>query len=181
MGRIDMPEVNRPSDSNEEIQAMLGDLEFYLKVHNNLPVEKAPKNKLDDCKHTKVIVDEENHTVTCRRCGKVLDPFWYLCLLAKEWSFRRYEDAEAIKAYRALKQRDLNDEAKGKIISRPDSGEAQEVWDNATKWLGHEPNYIWKQGRREWMVNDQKMIDGVLHSTNEGYSWIMMRLAGKRL
>jgi len=176
-----MSQVNRPSDSNEETQTMLGDLEFYLKTHDNLPVERPHKDKLDGCKHMKVIVDEENHTVTCRKCGKVLDPFWYLCLLAKEWSFRRYEDAEAIKAHKALKQRDLNDQAKGKIISRPETGEAQEVWDNATKYLGCEPNYIWKQGRKEWMVNSQRTIDGVLHSVDEGYTWIMMRLAGKSL
>ena len=174
-------EVPRPKDEKGETQAMLGDLEFYLRTHKSLPVERAHKDKLDGCKHMKVIVDEENHTVTCRECGKVLDPFWYLCLLAKEWSFRRYEDAEAIKAHKALKQRDLNDQAKGKILSRPEGGEPREVWDNATQYLGQEPNYIWKQGRREWMINSRHMIGGVLHSVDEGYTWIMMRLAGKNL
>ncbi len=77
-------EVPKSKDENEGTQAMLGDLEFYLRTHKNLPVERLHKDKLDGCKHRKVIVDEENHTVTCRRCNKVLDPFWYLCLLAKE-------------------------------------------------------------------------------------------------
>lgn len=171
---------------NEELKGIVGDLEFYLKSHRYLPIEEVgkdehPFDQLHKCKHLQVVLDKEARTVTCRHCHKTLDPFWYLCLLAQEWSHRRYEDTEAIRAHAALRQRDLNDEAKGKIISRPEQGEAQEVWDNATKWLGHEPNYIWKQGRREWMVNDQKMIDGILHSVNEGYTWIMMNLAGKRL
>lgn len=168
-------------DKNEETKAILGELEFYLKTHKNLPIEERKRDRLDGCKHFQVVVDEESHTVICRQCHKKLDPFWYLILLAREWKFRRYTDSEAIAAYRALRQKQLNDEARGKIISRPKEGEGQEVWDDFTKWQQREPIYIYKQGRREWMVEDREVIDGVEHRVAYGHCYIKMMLAGKKL
>lgn len=168
-----------------ETKEILGDVELYLKAQQYLPIEEVgkdddPYDKLKKCKHLQVVLDKEVHTITCRHCHKVLDPFWYLCLLAEEWDLRRYSDSQAIEAHRALEQERLNKESRGKIISRPEEGEAQEIWDDFVKWKGREPNYIYKQGKREWMVNDREVENEKELSTTYGHAYIKMMLASKR-
>lgn len=170
---------------NEEIKSTLGELEFFLKTHKNLPIEKRNK-KYSECRHFQVSIDEEAHTVICRQCHKKLDPFWYLLLLAHEWSARRYTDSEAIEAFRALRQQELNAEAKGKIISRPQEGLdgiktiQQEVWDTFIEWKHQKPNYIFRRGN-EWYVNSREELNGREYNITYGFNYIKMELAGKKL
>lgn len=173
--------------NNEDTKEVLGEVEVYLKTHQHLPIEEAgkddePYDKLRRCKHLQIVLDKEAHSITCRHCHKVLDPFWYLRLLAEEWDLRRYRDSQAIEACRQLEQSRLNKEAKGKITERPNEGEARQIWDDFVKWKGREPNYIFREGKRgEWRINDREIDNGRELSTTYGHAYIKMMLAGKKI
>lgn len=117
------------------------EIEDFLK----LPITETQKD-YDECKHFRVLLDNENKTVTCKDCGKILDAFWYLQLLAKEWGFRRYEDFEAIKAYRALRQQEENARARGNVYIRPTKGDGMLCWDSFEALHGHPPEYVFYRG-----------------------------------
>jgi hypothetical protein len=158
---------------DKDTENTLGELEFYLKTHNNLPIEKERRNRLTDCQHFHVVLDDEKHTVTCRNCKKELDPYWYLSLLASEWNIRRYTDAEAIQAYRALKQQRLNAEAKGKVVIKPTEGEGLIVWETYEACFGKEPKHIYKRRGHGWRAVDE-------HECDMDFDYIKMQLAYKQ-
>jgi hypothetical protein len=168
----------------DETKNLLGELEFYLKSHNGLPIEQE-RHPFGECRHFRVVLDDQKHTVTCRDCKKELDPFWYLQLLTKEWSLRRYHDIETIKAYRELEQQRLNAKARGKICARPKEGIGREVWDAATLWKDTEPNCIYYRG--QWYVECwEESIDAATKVKNQymttcSYDYIKMQLANKKI
>lgn len=127
-------------DPNEEI---IDDIEAYLKM----PLEdKTPPKWGSNCHHFKVHLDAENRKVICQNCKKELDPFWYLELLADEWHKRRYRDAEAVMAYRELKQQRLDAMARGKHYIRPEKGDGQKCWDTYEVLHGEPPEYVYYRG-----------------------------------
>ena len=144
-------------DPQKELnEQTLREVEDYLK----LPITNKERNyKEKECEHMRVVLDDQNKTVTCRDCKKVLDPFWYLQLLAKEWSIRRYQDAEAIKAYRTLKQQRENAQARGKYYIRPESGDGQKCWDSYEAYYGHPPEYIYYS--RGWYAGEDSGCESI--------------------
>ena len=169
----------------DDINDTVLDVEAYLKGCVPLPIERK-KQEHDDCRHKQVTVDEEAHSVTCGKCNKEIDPFWYLTLLANEWKSRQYRDVEYIKAYRALKQQELNSQAKGKIVIRPEQeGTARNCWDAFIQWKQQEPEYMFRRGN-EWYVScleEFPSTEGKQYqqSVTYGFSYIKMMLAGKKL
>ena len=134
-------EFDPKKEMNEET---LREVENYLKTP---PISEKKKDWIKkECEHFRTELDAENKTVTCRDCKKVLDAFWYLQLLAKEWSLRRYQDAEAIKAYRELEQQRKNAIARGQYRVRPDKGEGMICWDSYEALNGHPPEYVYYRG-----------------------------------
>jgi len=138
-------EIFNPQGEPDE--ETLEEIESFLK----LPLEdKTPSGYgvKDDCKHMKVYLDAQNHTIECQDCKKILDPFWYLQLLAKEWSYRRYQDAEAIAAYRKLNEKERNACARtrGKAYIRPNEGNGMLCWDSYEDLYGHQPEYVFCSG-----------------------------------
>lgn len=138
------------------------EIEDFIK----LPITETRKN-YDDCKHLGVLLDDENKAITCKNCGKVLDPFWYLQLLAKEWSSRRYQDFQTIKAYRALQQQELNARARGNVYVRPNEGNGMQCWDSYEALHGHPPEYVYYRGA--WYAGED---DGCEH-----FDYIKQQLA----
>ena len=133
-------------DPNKDINDWtIKEIEDYLK----LPITNN-KHVYGECEHFQVMLDDENKTVICKHCKKELDAFWYLQLLAKEWNRRRYQDFEAIKAYRKLKEQEKNAQArKGNGLSyiRPNEGMGQIVWDSYESLSGHPPEYVYHNAR----------------------------------
>lgn len=154
-----------------ETKNTLGELEFYLKAHSGLPIEKQ-SHPYGECKHFRVLLDGQKHSVTCRDCKKELDPFWYLSLLAKEWSSRRYTDVEAIKAYRELKEQREKYVEKGRICIHPTEGIGMNVWDTYTALYEVEPHYIYRRGNQYYAVNGK--------GGHENFEYLKMRLAYKQ-
>lgn len=144
---------------NNESQDTFNDIARYLKL-NNIPIENTTPNKYGDCRHLHVVIDEQARTLTCALCKKQLDPFWYLCLLAKEWKSRCYRDIDAIKAHEALKQKQKNAEAKGKIAVKPTEGEGLIVWESYFALYQKDPDYIYIRGRgvsKQWITVGNNM------------------------
>ena len=68
-------------------------------------IQKPVPDNVKYCQHLGVIVDEFERNVTCRRCGKALDPFDYLLSVAKketrvDWDLRQLR--EEIKRHRSV-------------------------------------------------------------------------------
>jgi hypothetical protein len=115
------------------------------------PVEE-PAEDFGSCRHFKVLLSDQAHTVTCRACDKQLDPFWYLQLLAKEWRHRRYE----LTRYEELKkevdryheEHRVKREAAARFTTRPEKkGAAMQTWDRAVTLLGCDPPGVYRIGR----------------------------------
>lgn len=152
-------EFNPYKDISEQT---LKEIEDYLK----LPLEnKTPTNSYiaDNCKHKKVYMDDESHTIECQDCKKKLDPYWYLNLLANEWKIRRYQDVEAIKAWRMLEQQRKNAMAKGHYI-RPASGDGMACWDAYESLYGHPPEYVYYRGGWYAGCGDSETSFGMIQS-----------------
>jgi hypothetical protein len=127
-------------NNENDIELTINEIEKYLK----LPIERIPEK--DGCKHKKVLLDCQQHRVICKDCHKDLDAFWYLELLASEWSIRRYHDAAAIHAYNEIKKREKAALLRGKHIMRPLSPEGGHCWDIFTKLKGETPDYVYFHG-----------------------------------
>lgn len=155
---------------DDETKNILGELEFYLKTHNGLPIEEE-KHPYGEYRHFRVVLDAQRHTVACRDCKKELDPFWYLQLLAKEWSHRKYTDTEAIKAYRKIEEQERNAKARGLIVTRPKSGTGRDCWDAYTSLHGVEPHYLYRRGSHYYAS------DGI---GTELFDYIKMQLSYKQ-
>ena len=135
--------------TDESIGPTVEDIEAYLRS----TLEEA-KVGPGDCRHLHVVLDTQAHTVQCRSCGKLLDAFWYLCLLSREWKQRAYRDEAAKAAYEKIREREKQDRAKGHIFQRPaKSGPAQEVWDDFVSYYGVQPQSVY-YSCREWWVAD---------------------------
>ena len=144
-----MTELPFEFDPSKDMDNLIDDIESYLKM----PLEDKTPSSFRECEHKKVFLDAQNRTVTCQECKKQLDPFWYLLLLAKEWRIRRYQDVEAIRAYRSLVEKDRQREARGKHFVRPQSGEGQKVWDAYVELNGKPPDYVRALGKY-WYVGE---------------------------
>jgi hypothetical protein len=55
----------------------------------------------DEHKHGPFTVDDKEREVSCKRCGKVLDPIYVICIIAEFW----HEMDWKIKVYEDLKKR----------------------------------------------------------------------------
>ncbi len=125
------------------------DIEQYLS--GALPIEEPIQPwSIDECKHMQVVLDDQAHTVMCRSCDKILDPFWYLQLLSREWKSRRYYDQAAKEAEVKLEQERGNIAAKGKVWEQPKSGVGREAWETFT--IAYHPDklsYMYRRGA-EW-------------------------------
>lgn len=142
---------------DDHIDPTISDVAKFLR----LPIREN-RPGFDDCGHLKVTLDDEAHTVTCDKCGKQLDPFWYLQLLAKEWQTRAYRDQAAIEAHKALRQKDQEDRAKGHIFARPTSpGPAQEAWDTFVEYYGYAPYSIYYSCKEWRAAGDQTSSESV--------------------
>ena len=136
-------------DDPHSIEPTIKDIEAFLQ----LPLENAVP-KPDACRHLAVMLDTEAHLVVCKTCGKHLDPFWYLTLLAREWKQRAYQDAAAKDAYTRLARRDEQDRAKGRIFLRPTKpGPAQDAWDAYREYYGKDPHAIYYSAK-DWWADD---------------------------
>lgn len=132
-------------DPTKDISEVIDEIESYLK----LPLEdKTPRDSgIDECYHLKVFLDAQNRSVQCQDCKKILDPFWYLQLLAKEWRLRRYHDAKALEVYRTLRLKEKQDESRGKHFARPKDGEGQKCWDAYELLYSKPPDYVRARGK----------------------------------
>ena len=130
---------------NNDIELTLKDIASYLM----LPLEEAAHSH-KDCEHRQVMLDDQAHTVTCKSCGKQVDPFWYLCLLAREWKHRAYQDQSAKEAWERLQRRDKEDRCKGRIFVRPPQPcPAQEAWDTYVAYYNRDPYAVY-YSYKEW-------------------------------
>ena len=128
------------------------DIETYLNG-NPMPLEDIDRYaRFGECPHKSVVLDEQAHTVICKTCEKVLDPFWYLQLLAREWKTRAYVDARQRERYDKLMEARRNAEARGKVFEQPTSGVGREAWDVFTQAFakgGTTLSYMYRRGS-EW-------------------------------
>lgn len=166
---------------DKEIKNTLGDLEFYLKTHSNLPIEEET-HPYGECEHMRVVLDDQKHSVTCRDCKKELDPFWYLQLLARQWRRRKYTNDAYVEAARKLKEQEENAKARGKKCSRPQNGVGRELWDAVVLWKGEEPSCIFYRGCWYAEVWEYSEYNGVKRRSLVCYSfdYIKMQLAYKQ-
>ena len=153
---------------DERLDFTIRDIENYLK--QSLEEVREP---WDACQHKQVMLDHQAHTVTCKVCNKQLDPFWYLCLLAKEWRTRSYQDQAAREAWEKMRQRDIQDRAKGHHFSRPPRpGPAQEAWDTFFDFYGKAPHSIY-YSCKEWRACADE-------TSSESTGYLRKRLAERR-
>lgn len=149
---IDMDNSADYEKEKKQSDATLSEIEIYLK-NGEIPIIKSPHKMFDECRHLRVSLDDEKREVRCHNCKKVLDPYWYLQLLATEWNIRRYHDSEAIKANKNLAQEQKNKEAKGKYFQRPENPDGANAWDAYIALMGNEPLYSYCH-RGDWYISD---------------------------
>jgi len=127
---------------NNEESPTLNEIELFLR-NGEIPITKL-KKVYDSCRHFHVILDSEKHQVECRDCHKWLDPFVYLTVLANEWESRRYQDTEAIKAYRQLEIERKQRVTRGLVFAKPTYGDGAICWDLYFALYNKAPFYILK-------------------------------------
>jgi hypothetical protein len=126
------------------------------------PIEEQKGAPWDSaaCRHMRVWLNDEAHTVTCQNCKKQLDPFWYLQLLASEWKIRHYELLQYQRLHDEIeehrKEKEAQLAARKNYKARPIKNlQAQEIWDRATTLLGAAPPRIVANGRY-WYIGDDE-------------------------
>lgn len=78
----------------------------------NLADKKLRSWDVNEHKHGPFLVDEREREVTCKRCGKVLDPIYTILLMVErwhemDWKLKAYQEADqkAKEAYERRKSR----------------------------------------------------------------------------
>jgi hypothetical protein len=158
-----------PFDPMHDMGQTIDEIESFLKM----PLEdKTPSGyDINKCRHLKVYLDGENHTVECQDCKKTIDPFWYLQLLAKEWRNRRYQDSLALKAWRDIQQKELERGARGKHFAKPTEGEGRKCWEAWEMLTKQPPDFVVAHGKYWYVGKDhgETMGDYVKQQLAEAY------------
>ena len=134
---------------------MAEDDDLIIEIEKYLSGELPLEDTFDfgPCKHLKVVLDDQAHTITCRACEKQLDPFWYLQMLAHDWKGRQYRDRHANESRAKLEEERRNIEAKGRAYEQPDSGVGHDAWNLFTQIFDREDSgglrYMYRRGS-EW-------------------------------
>lgn len=115
------------------------------------PIDPSVK---DYCRHLTVTIDEDAATVTCKTCGKEIDPFRYLVTLSREWNQRAYRDERAKEAYAQLEQDRRNAMARGRFFNKPATGAGRRAWAVFAEYLGREPFSIYRRGNTWYDAED---------------------------
>lgn len=163
---------------------LISEVELFLKRNEHLPIERQKESKYvgDICSHKQVVLDEQARTVTCRKCHKVLDAFWYLSLLAGEWELRKYQDRKAIEANYQLEKEKRNREAKGKYFLKSSlTGDGIDVWESFVALHKEEPLYIYKHMGKWYVAYEMLAENGMRYRCEESFDYIKGRLAKKIL
>lgn len=85
----------------------------------NLATKKPHTYDFKEHKHGPFIVDDKERTVSCKRCGKFLDPIYVICMIAEHWhemDWKTKAYTEAKKKAEEKRQREIdrrNARAKG--------------------------------------------------------------------
>lgn len=93
------------------------------------------------CRHIGSELDAETRTVTCRQCGKTLDPFDVLLEYARgERRWQQWEQEQRAAAARVtqLKEEERKVKARTKNASRKDSAEAVRLEQVRTERMRHD-------------------------------------------